>query len=353
MEVNAHNQAQVWLTPGGPVPGGPPIAQVPGAMIGARPVFTQPAGTAYVRPPHHGAPMMTPQPCACGQPQPAQLRQSFMSTSHGALDTTLRFEQYRPVEQRQEIPDVPRQVQQPWPDARVEGRPVVPAQASQEGSLSLSAATRISRKEAESGESHVRRVTGESTSTLPTQVATLPAASRRPKGLPPFYWVPSVDLITEFEVSGACGELAMKTGSKDAGSALPIAGSLRLERGGLYLWTLQVVRQCDDRPQIHFGIQGLGHARPWRLVNISRCSRSRDDGPWLSRPGGDLSITEGDYIHCEVDFRGLTVPLGRFSFALNDGPFEVVFEDIPLAGGAMNPVVAMGGDGTMVRVCAT
>ena len=30
------------------------------------------------------------------------------------------------------------------------------------------------------------------------------------------------------EVSGACGELVMKTGSKDAGSAYPIAGSLRL-----------------------------------------------------------------------------------------------------------------------------
>ncbi|CAJ1393870.1 unnamed protein product [Effrenium voratum] len=139
----------------------------------------------------------------------------------------------------------------------------------------------------------------------------------------------------------------------DSSSALPIAGSLRLDKGGLYLWTLQVVRQCEDRPQVHFGIHGLGHARPWRLVNTSRCSRSRDDGPWISRPGGDVCISEGDFIHCEADFRGLQVPLGRFSFAINEGPFEVVFEDIPLVHGAMNPVVAMGGDGTMVRVCAT
>eukprot|EP00913_Durusdinium_trenchii_P007423 g6978.t1 len=159
------------------------------------------------------------------------------------------------------------------------------------------------------------------------------------------------------KVSGSCGELVMKMGNQEARSALPIAGSLRLEKGGLYLWTLQVVRQCDARPQIHFGIHGLGHAessaRPWRLVNISRCSRSRDDGPWMSRPAGDLYIAEGDFIHCEADFRGLQVPLGRFSFAVNDGPFELVFEDIPLVHGAMNPVVAMGGDGTMVRVCAT
>eukprot|EP00435_Cladocopium_sp_Y103_P015406 s1106_g3.t1 len=123
--------------------------QVPGAMIGARPVFSQPAGTAYVRPPH-GAPMVAPHPCAaCGQPQPtqpAQLRQSFMSTSHASLDA--RFEQYRPVEQRQEMPEhIPRQIQQPWPDARVEGRPVVPAQPSQQGSLSLSAATRAASEQ--------------------------------------------------------------------------------------------------------------------------------------------------------------------------------------------------------------
>ena len=159
-------------------------------------------------------------------------------------------------------------------------------------------------------------------------------------------------MVNEFEVSGACGELVMKTGhSKELGSAFPIAGSLRLDKGGLYLWTLQIVRQCEERPQVHFGIHGLGHARPWRLINVSRCSRSSDDGQWMSRRAGNLCITEGDFIHCEADFRGI-VPMGRFSFAVNDGAFELAFDDIPLIG-TMSPVVAMGGDGTMVRVCAT
>eukprot|EP00434_Breviolum_minutum_P028256 symbB.v1.2.024996.t1/scaffold2402.1/size80084/3 len=82
------------------------------------------------------------------------------------------------------------------------------------------------------------------------QVGSIPLAAQRPKGLPPFYWVPAVDMVNEFEVSGACGELVMKTGhSKELGSAFPIAGSLRLDKGGLYLWTLQIVRQCEERPQ--------------------------------------------------------------------------------------------------------
>jgi len=175
---------------------------------------------------------------------------------------------------------------------------------------------------------------------------------QRPVGLPPFYWVPTVDTISEFEVSGSCGELVTKTGDyEDRSSALPIAGTLRMDRGGLYLWTLQIVRQCSERPQIQFGIHGVGHARPWRLVNSGRCSRSRDDGPWMSRPTGDLCIMEGDYIHCEADLRGLEGPLGTFSFAVNDGPLETVFEDIPLSEGPLQPVVAMGGSGTTCRLC--
>ena len=51
-----------------------------------------------------------------------------------------------------------------------------------------------------------------------------------------------------------------------------------------------------------------------------------DDGPWLARPAGDLHLGEGDYIHCEVDLRGLS-PLGTFAMAVNAGPFEQVFED--------------------------
>lgn len=248
----------------------------------------------------------------------------------------------------------------PLPEDRlVEGRPVVPLRSQTGGSLPLSAATMPrSRRESDPDISklsfeRLRTGSGSTSFTQASPPASLPVRCQRPKGLPPFYWVPSVDSVNDFEVSGSCGELVMKMGNQEARSALPIAGSLRLEKGGLYLWTLQVVRQCDARPQIHFGIHGLGHARPWRLVNISRCSRSRDDGPWMSRPAGDLYIAEGDFIHCEADFRGLQVPLGRFSFAVNDGPFELVFEDIPLVHGAMNPVVAMGGDGTMVRVCAT
>jgi len=175
-----------------------------------------------------------------------------------------------------------------------------------------------------------------------------------PVGCPPFYWVSTVETITEFEVSGAAGEVVTKTGDyEDQRSALPIAGTLRMSKGGLYLWTLQVVRQCPRRPNLQFGIHGAGHARPWRLVSTGRCSRSRDDGPWLARPGGDMLIGEGDYVHCEADLRGLDGPLGSFAFAVNDGPFETVFEDIPLSEGCLQPVVAMGGNGTTCRLCAT
>jgi len=125
-----------------------------------------------------------------------------------------------------------------------------------------------------------------------------------------------------------------------------------MARGGLYLWTLQIVRQCPHRPHLQFGVHGANHARPWRLVSTGRCSRSRDDGPWLARPGGDLLIGEGDYVHCEVDLRGLDGPLGSFAFAVNDGAFETVFEDIPLSEVLLQPVVAMGGGGTVCRLCA-
>jgi len=187
--------------------------------------------------------------------------------------------------------------------------------------------------------------------TSPADAAIVEAPSR-PCGAPPFYWVPAVDAITEFEVSGAAGEVVSKTGDyEDKSSALPIAGTLRMAKGGLYLWTLQVVRQCPRRPHLQFGLHGANHARPWRLVSTGRCSRSRDDGPWLVRPGGDLLIGEGDYVHCEADLRGVHGPLGTFSFAVNDGPFETVFEDIPLSEGPLQPVVAMGGSGTTCRLC--
>lgn len=173
------------------------------------------------------------------------------------------------------------------------------------------------------------------------------------RALPPFYWVPTVDTLSCFEVSGAHGEVVAKVGDFESlGSALPIAGTLKMTKGGLFAWTLQVVRQSPRRPQVHFGLQGSGHSRPWRLVNTGRCSRSRDDGPWLARPGGDLAIAEGDYVHCEADLRGLSGPLGSFAFAVNGGEFETVFEDIPLSEGPLHPVVVMGGGGTVCRICA-
>mmetsp|Transcript_73633 Transcript_73633/g.204680 ORF Transcript_73633/g.204680 Transcript_73633/m.204680 type:complete len:415 (+) Transcript_73633:99-1343(+) len=169
---------------------------------------------------------------------------------------------------------------------------------------------------------------------------------------PPFYWALTVETIGEFEVSGACGEVVAKINDfEDSSSALPVAGTLRMSKGGLYHWTLQIVRQCTHRPQIQFGLHGANHARPWRLVSTGRCSRSRDDGPWLARPSGDMAIVEGDYVHCEADLRGVSGPLGSFSFSVNAGQMETVFEDIPLSEGPLQPVVLMGGAGTTCRLC--
>lgn len=38
---------------------------------------------------------------------------------------------------------------------------------------------------------------------------------------------------------------------------------------------------------------GVDSAGPWRLISSSRCARCRDQGPWLPRAGGDLSVGEG------------------------------------------------------------
>jgi len=170
---------------------------------------------------------------------------------------------------------------------------------------------------------------------------------------PPFYWVPDVDAITEFEVSGHFGEIVTKVGDYgDALCAPPIAGTLQMAKGGLYLWTLQIVRQSPSRPQLQFGLNGSAHANPRCLMSSARCARSRDDGPWVARPQGDLAIVEGDFVHCEADLRCLNGALGSLSFAINDGPLETAFEDIPISEGAvLHPVVCMGGDGTACRLC--
>lgn len=228
-------------------------------------------------------------------------------------------------------------------DAPAEGSQVVSAQTTQSGpSVALNAAPAP------------RRLSDSlSTQHSPQKAPQARAAERRPKGLPPFYWVPAVDRISEFEVSGSCGELVTKTGHYQDSGALQIASTMRMAAGGLYLWTLQIVQQCAERPEVHFGVQGTDYARPWRFVSALRCARSRDDGPWLSRPGGDLPIAVGDFIHCEADLRGLKSTLGLFSMAVNDGPYEVVFEDLPLRERALQPVVAIGGNGTVIRVCGT
>ncbi|OLQ09703.1 hypothetical protein AK812_SmicGene6658 [Symbiodinium microadriaticum] len=88
-----------------------------------------------------------------------------------------------------------------------------------------------------------------STQHSPQKAPQARAAERRPKGLPPFYWVPAVDRISEFEVSGSCGELVTKTGHYQDSGALQIASTMRMAAGGLYLWTLQIVQQCAERPE--------------------------------------------------------------------------------------------------------
>ncbi|CAK0798673.1 unnamed protein product, partial [Prorocentrum cordatum] len=197
-----------------------------------------------------------------------------------------------------------------------------------------------------------------------------PQAPPQPASAPPFYWVPTVDTVGEFEVGGACGEVVSKHGDYgDHDSAPPIAGTLRMSRGGLYLWTLQIVRQCPHRPQLQFGIHGANHSRPWRFVRIfeqvclcsfgfasrlvstGRCSRSRDDGPWLARPGGDLIIPRGGL----RALRGGPARPGR-----QPGQFRVRRQRRPLrnrlrghpAHAPLHPVVAMGGGGTCCRLCA-
>ena len=43
---------------------------------------------------------------------------------------------------------------------------------------------------------------------------------------------------------------------------------------------------------------------------------------------------------------------GTFGFAINNSPFEMVFEDIPL-NATLVPVVSMGGDGSSIMLLPT
>lgn len=188
---------------------------------------------------------------------------------------------------------------------------------------------------------------------LPQVVAVGP---ERPRviGPPPFFWQPSAEYAEEFDVSGEWGETVTKTKDfEDQGWVIPVGGSWKMVRGGLYRWTLKIERKCPSRPQLQLGIHGQNHTQPWRLVTTSRCSWSRDDEPWQDRPGGDRLIDEGDFVHIEVDLRGITTKHGSFSLAINDEQYEQFFDDIPLnANYPLMPVVSMGGHQSRVRLCA-
>eukprot|EP00929_Paragymnodinium_shiwhaense_P115732 TRINITY_DN84793_c0_g1_i1.p1 TRINITY_DN84793_c0_g1~~TRINITY_DN84793_c0_g1_i1.p1 ORF type:complete len:486 (-),score=72.94 TRINITY_DN84793_c0_g1_i1:132-1589(-) len=176
----------------------------------------------------------------------------------------------------------------------------------------------------------------------------------RCKPKPPFHWQPSQEYSEEFEVTGENGEVVTKTKDfEDQGWVIPVGGSWRLLRGGLYRWTIKVERKCPSRPQLQLGIHGLNHSQPWRLVTTSRCSWSRDDEPWQDRPGGDRLIDEGDFVHIEVDLRANTpgAKAGTFALAVNDEPYEQFFDDIPLGTSPLIPVVSMGGGESRVRLC--
>lgn len=188
---------------------------------------------------------------------------------------------------------------------------------------------------------------------LPDMVNVGPERPRI-RGPPPFFWRPSQEYAEEFDVGGEWAEIVTKTRDfEDQGWVIPVGGTWRLTRGGLYRWTLKIERKCPSRPQLQLGIHGANHTQPWRLVTTSRCSWSKDDEPWKDRPGGDRLIDEGDFVHIEVDLRGYnTTEKGTFALAVNDEPYETFFEDIPLDKPYhLMPVVSMGGDQSRVRLC--
>lgn len=170
----------------------------------------------------------------------------------------------------------------------------------------------------------------------------------------PFAWQPSAEYEREFRVSGEQCEIVTKLGDfREKDWVIPVGGTLRMMKGGLYRWTLCIETKAAHRPQIQLGVHGEGHRRPWRLLTTSRCSRARDDDKWLDRPGGDRALKEGDLLHVEVDLRGLHLPFGTMTFAVNKEAPELIFDDIPLNTGApIIPVASMGGDQSRIRVCS-
>jgi len=174
----------------------------------------------------------------------------------------------------------------------------------------------------------------------------------RPRRRPPFSWRASPDYESEFSVRGDYREVVTKTRDfVHKEWVVPVAGTWRLSRGAAYRWTLCIEHICPHRPQLQLGIHGLAHQKPWRLLATSRCSRVCDDGTWCGRPEGDRPIEEGDHVHLELDLRGLHLPFGTLSLAINSDPPDLVFDDIPLNTGPTMPVVLMGGDQSRVRLC--
>eukprot|EP00435_Cladocopium_sp_Y103_P029915 s1853_g7.t1 len=71
----------------------------------------------------------------------------------------------------------------------------------------------------------------------------------------------------------------------------------------------------------------------------------------IAECSGDRMLLEGDYLHIEVDLRGLHLPFGTMAVAINSEPAEVIFDDITLTSGSpLMPVVCMGGNLSRVRL---
>merc|ERR1719379_3144615 len=141
---------------------------------------------------------------------------------------------------------------------------------------------------------------------------------------------------------------------RSKGWVIPVHGKILMSRGHVYRWALVVEQLNLERSELQFGIQGLNFAHPWRLITTTRCSRSRDEEEvWHPRPGGDKRIQKHDVVHLELDLAvSPNRPLGDLRMAINDEPFELVFDDIPVDN-VILPAVMLGGHGSRVRVEAS
>eukprot|EP00434_Breviolum_minutum_P032809 symbB.v1.2.029016.t1/scaffold3125.1/size63008/3 len=107
-----------------------------------------------------------------------------------------------------------------------------------------------------------------------------------PRQQPPFAWKVASEFEREFEISGMEHDVATKIGDfQDPHWVVPVGGTLRLLKGGIYRWTLRLEHICAHRPQMQIGVHGANHRRPWRLMTTTRCSRAKDEDPWQERLG--------------------------------------------------------------------